>query len=115
METRKNAIFFVSFSVLVARCSCWTSSSPRPRNIYIAPVRFLTELSLLILFISPGEISFLGNACEDFCFNMEDHLASKSFPRMSVFLHDVDDEVVVPSEKVVFQPHTVLDKSMVRI
>ena len=46
---------------------------------------------------------------------MEDHLASKSFPRMSVFLHDVDDEVVVPSEKVVFQPHTVLDKSMVRI
>ena len=87
--------------------------SPTPE--YIAPVRFLTELSLLILFISPGEISFLGKACEDFCFNMEDHLASKSLSRMSVFLNDVDDEVVVPSEKVVFQPHTVLDKSMVRI
>ena len=46
---------------------------------------------------------------------MEDYLASKSLSRMSVFLNDVDDEVVVPSEKVVFQPHTVLDKSMVRI
>ena len=81
----------------------------------MAPVRFLTELSLLILFISPGEISFLGIAYEDFCFNMEDHLASKSLSHMSVFLNDVDVEIDVPSQKVVFQPHTVLDKSMVSI
>ena len=46
---------------------------------------------------------------------MEDHLGSQSLPPISVFLNDVNVEVVVPSEKVVFQPNTVLDKNMVSI
>jgi len=79
------------------------------------PVRFLTELSLLILFLSPEEISFLGKANEDFCFKIEDHLGSQSLPPISVFLNDENVEVVVPSEKVVFQPNTALDKNMVSI
>ena len=79
------------------------------------PVRFLTELSLLILFLSPEEMSFLGRAYEDFCFNIKDHLGSQSLPPISVFLNDENVGVVVPSEKVVFQPNTVLDKNMVSI
>ena len=78
-------------------------------------VRFLTEFSLLILFLSPEEMSFLGKAYEDFCFNIKDHLGSQSLPPISVFLNDENVEVVVPSEKVVFQPNTVLDKNVVSI
>ena len=39
---------------------------------------------------------------------MEDHLASQSFQQLSFFL-----DAEVPSEKVVFQPNTVLNKNMV--
>ena len=75
---------------------------------YITLILFLTEMSLLVLFISPDKISIFGKAFEDFSCNMEDHLASQSFQQLSFFL-----DAEVPSEKVVFQPNTVLNKNMV--
>ncbi|KAM7442597.1 hypothetical protein ABFA07_008530 [Porites harrisoni] len=58
--------------------------------------------------IDDEKISIFGKAFEDFSCNMEDHLASQSFQQLSFFL-----DAEVPSEKVVFQPNTVLNKNMV--